>query len=152
MILHRFAPISRSDEYEYWRSFAALWRRDATIVNVEWDMEFSLELVSALLGCPHPLCAHAYQMHVPRNYYAHSHNADGIGGHWIAKGEEWAAYSAIGFCKITPEVRRRPLAREMWRLVEQEVNRAVVGRWHIHWPEVSHYHTKEGQRIEAECH
>lgn len=116
------------------------WLDGRPLVNIEHDMECSQSLVDELLACPHPLCTHAYQMHIPRDYWAHSHDRDGMDGFWIAEGEEWATYSAIGFCKIAPEARVRPLERDSWRGVEMQVNRAVEGRWHVHWPEVAHHH------------
>lgn len=138
--LYQFLPPNDDDGLGYWRGLSALWDSPDTIVNVEWDMEFSPALVDALLACPHPLCTHAYQMHIPRTYYAHSARRDGMDGFWLGKGVEWAAYSAIGFCKIAPQARVRPLARDVWRGVEMQVNAATDGPFHVHWPAIRHYH------------
>lgn len=146
-MIYRFVPTPRDDEYEYWRGFARAWAASAVIVNVEHDMQYTPALAAELLHCPHPLCSHAYQMHIPRDYYAHSHNRDGMDGFWIGHGKEWAVYSAIGFCKITPEARIGPLERDTWRGVEWRVNAATQGLWHIHWgPDgegIEHYHYRE---------
>lgn len=139
------------DEYDYWESIARIWGEPVPIVNVEHDNEYSDELARLLVECPHPRCAYAYRMYPCgrewQPYWAFS--PDGLCGmgHWGAEGDEWAAWSAIGFCKIAP-VARGPLpARCGWRLVEQEVNYALRGHahmirglWHIHWPAIEHYH------------
>jgi hypothetical protein len=142
--IHRFLHTDADDDYAYWRSLAALWVSTDTLVNVEHDHPFSEALVSELLSCPHPLCTHAYLMHVPRMHYAHSTRADAMDGFWISEGDEWAAYSAIGFCKIAASARVRPLARTVWRGVELEVNSAATGSWHVHWGVdghgIEHYH------------
>ncbi len=110
-------------------------------------MECSDELIQALLGCPHPLCTHAYKLYWPsthamRPHYGHSvgRKAHIGGGKWVEPNAEWAHYSGIGFCKITPEARVRPLRREHWSLLDIQVTAATEGRWHIHWPSVEHYH------------
>lgn len=139
------------NEYDYWESIARIWGEPVPIVNVEHDNEYSDELARLLVECPHPRCAYAYRMHLVqgmrREYWAFS--VDGLCGlgHWGSVGDEWAAWSGIGFCKISP-VARGPLpARVPWPMVEQEVNYAlrnhaglIHGCWHIHWPAIEHYH------------
>lgn len=138
-----------SDLFDYSDGLRWLWDGASTIVNVEHDMEFSDDLVQQLLDCEHPLCAHAYKMYLPRVYYAHGWLPRETGPRsraqsirWIDQGEEWVDYSALGFVKITPEARHYPLAENVpWQALEQEVNAAVAGtHWHIHWPEIEHYH------------
>jgi len=143
-----------SDLFDYGDGLTRLWQHGHTIVNVEHDMEFSDALVANLLECEHPLCAHAYQMHQPNDrgephYYAHGWlpretgpASRGQSIRWISRGEEWADHSGLGFVKIAPEAQRYPLAENIpWQCVEQEVSAAVAGtRWHIHWPEIEHYH------------
>lgn len=153
-MIYHFIPGPEHDSYEYWRGLSALWDTDHSIVNIEHDMEVSVGLVAGLLSCPRPLCSHAYRMHVPRDYWAHGHWPEsegerlvGSGINWIDEGDPFAGYSAIGFCKITPEARIAPLERVDWRGCELAVNHAVRGPWHIHWPAINHYHTKDGQRI-----
>lgn len=122
------------------------WASNRVLVNIEHDMECSRELVAELLTCRHPLCTHAYRMYLPRTYWAHGRVTDyrlretGEGIQWAAEGQEWADWSAIGFCKVGPEARVAPLARTEWSGVETAVNLAVGERWHIHWPGVEHYH------------
>ena len=146
--VHRFAHGPADDRYAYWRSLAAVWASTDILVNVEHDNEFSQSLVSALLACSHPLCTHAYRMHVPRSHWAHgwapqdARRERGERVQWIERGEEWADYSAIGFCKIAPEARIGPLAHCEWPGVELAVNNATAGLWHVHWPGVAHHHTE----------
>jgi hypothetical protein len=61
-------------------------------------------------------------------------------GFWITEGIERAAYSGIGFCKIAPEARVRPLERDTWRGLEWQVNAATEGDWHVHWEPIEHHH------------
>lgn len=143
-------PSVDGDEYGYWAAMARAWGSPEVLVNLEHDMQYSDTLARELLDCPHPCCTHAYRMHTGRygDYWAHSHDGlCGMDGHWVTEGAEWAAYSAIGFCKIVPEVRTVPLERCQWRHVEHVVNSAiwratgaVRDRWHVHWPGVEHYH------------
>ena len=133
-VLH---PVAKRPE-QYGMALASIWQQDAAIVNIEHDHPATPELVAELLACPHPLCTHAYQMHLPTTYWAHSTRADAMDGFWIEQGAEWAAYSAIGFCKIAPEARTRPLGPAVWQAVELEVNNATTGpsadsKWHVHW-------------------
>ena len=153
-LICRFVPMKWHDDYSYWAILARHWEWRAPIVNVEHDMEWSRELAEDLLACPHSLCTHAYQMHIPRDHWAHGHESEhegmrrlASGIQWVSQGEEWAGYSGIGFCKIAPSVRVADIERVPWPSVEQMVNRAVRGPWHIHWPGVQHYHTKDEQRI-----
>jgi hypothetical protein len=55
-------PIECTGEFSYCHGLAGVWAGDATIVNVERDMEFSDELVQGLLDCPHPACMYPYQV------------------------------------------------------------------------------------------
>lgn len=128
------------DRYDYWRGLATLWGEGSTIINVEHDMQFSDALVADLLDCPHPRCCHAYICWLPEMVWAHTYDGCGMHGTWIREDEEWAGYSAIGFCKLTPEARTLPLGRATWQGLERSVNDASPGPWHIHWPGVSHYH------------
>lgn len=129
-------------------------------MNVEHDVQFDDALVDDLLACPHPLCAHAYKIHTPREFIAY--NASDVGWHppidslsrytargfhWLEPGEEWADFGSIGFCKITPEARFGALRKDGWTHVEHSVNAAVCERWHVHWRDgesgptgIEHYH------------
>jgi hypothetical protein len=134
------------------------WPAEKTIINIEQDMECSDELIDGLLSCPHPLCAYAYLVYPTQLhryiYCATSRQVDHNNPaksnvYWLNKGEEWAVWSSIGFCKIDPIARVKPLDRLYWQWLEHSVNR-IVGtyqhaggagfEWHIHWPEVEHYH------------
>lgn len=132
--------ILTGDDFDYWRGMEELWGTDATLVNVEHDMEFSDHLVAELLDCPHPLCSYAYQCHIPRTFWAHYLDGRGMSGTNVPEGAEWAAWSAIGFCKIAPEIRTRPLAQNRWIAVESSVNTSLRKPWHLHWPAIAHYH------------
>lgn len=144
------SPILRG-ELDYWRALNAHWASDRTLINVEHDMEFSDELVRGLVECPHPLCTYPYRCYLrDREYYVYTPTVDGW---WVEEGTEWADTSTLGFCKIAPEARTRPLRRIIWKFLEHSMCAAVTGfsqvepdpvanrrAWHVHWPEVRHFH------------
>lgn len=130
-------------EYDYWAALDEWWDTSHVIVNVERDVEVSSALVADLVGCVHPLCTHAYRVwDLP---YREPFYAQRRGG-WIEAQDRWCDWSGPGFAKMAPEVRRGRLQRVTWPQVEVAVNDAVVPpvgsavRWHVHWPEVEHYH------------
>ena len=139
-------------EFDYCHGLQEVWMTDKTMVNIEHDMEFSDDLVSGLVDCPEPLCAYAYQVYPTKLqryiYCATTVKPDGTVS-WMNKGEEWALWSSIGFCKIDPIARVKPLDRLFWQWIEHSINRSV-GKymnaggagldWHIHWPEIQHHH------------
>lgn len=149
---------------DYWRGFDALWKTGETIVNVEHDVELSATLVAGLVECEHPLCTYPYRLYFPSTHQhepCYAQRVSTVGWHppiddcgrWAssgsryvepssdgAPGDEWADYIGPGFCKVAPEARIAPLAQQPWQGVEMSVNAAVEGRWHVHWPEVEHYH------------
>lgn len=142
----RFVPSEGDDAFAYHAALDAAWSERGALINVEWDMEDTPALVLDLLACPQPLCTYAYLLYEPTTREAEPHYAQSSvwmaeGGHWIARGVEWCEWSGIGFCKVERGVRREgPLARQPWMGVEIAVNEAVRGPWHVHWPEVEHYH------------
>lgn len=109
-------------------------------------MQVNTDLIMDLLSCPEPLCSHAYRMYLPLECWAHGTlvNKQTTTVEWALGGEDFVEYSGIGFCKIMPEARTGPLERASWRELEQSVNRAVRGPWHLHWPGVEHYHKEPG--------
>jgi hypothetical protein len=139
-----------------------LWERPVTVVNVEWDMEYSGELARRLIDCPRPICAHAYLLYrasyraltTPRWAFQVSTSGQtppiaslsrwsARGWRWLERNEEWADFGGIGFLKVTPDGRSGPLARDAWRGVETSVAASLTGRIHVHWPGVEHYHQEE---------
>ena len=77
---------------------------------------------------------------------------------WLDEGDQWAVWSSIGFCKIAPVARTKPLDRLFWMYIEHSVNRSV-GKymnagganydWHIHWNEgkgIQHHHDYLGEK------
>ena len=134
------------DVYDYSRGVAAVWGRGETLVVVEHDMECSDDLIAELVDCPEPLCSHAYELfwpstHKPVPHYAHRTGPQPpAGGEWVSEGDEWADFTGIGFCKIAPEARVRPLVESSWQHVDMAVNKAVEGRFHLHWPPITHDH------------
>ena len=139
----RVVPALCEDDYSYWAALDAAWSTDATICNVEHDMEVSDAHIAALLDCPHPLCSWSYHCHwattgLPRDVIAAGfgdRHSDGpsVGMSFLAGGEEWAKWSAIGLVKITAEARLSPLRREPWSRVELAVADATGHRrWHMH--------------------
>ena len=148
-------------EFSYCYGLQDAWMTDKIIVNIEQDMERSDDLVDGLVNCPHPLCAYAYQVYptaLGRYIYcavAERHRKGGPDTSWLEVGDEWAIWSSIGFCKIAPSARVKPLDRIFWQWLEHSVNR-VVGtyknaggaclQWHIHWNEgtgIQHLHDYE---------
>ena len=145
------------DDLDYYRGLEVVWGGNHTIVNVEHDMECSDELIQDLLDCPHPACTHAYPLR-QWGHIAHRHGPLPPAGSmdwWLRpdEEEEWATYGGIGFCKMTPEARVRPLSEPReWPTLDVIVARAVEGpevvphgayegkRWHVHWPAIEHYH------------
>lgn len=142
-------------EFDYCHGLQEAWMTDKTVVNVEHDMEFSDDLVDDLVNCPWPVCAFAYQVFPTALqhwiYCATSEKSNGKLS-WLNRGDEWAYWSSIGFCKIAPIARIKPLDRLFWQWLEHSVNR-VVGNymnaggagynWHIHWNEghgIKHNH------------
>ena len=147
-------------EFDYCFGLQEAWMTDKIVVNVEHDMEFSDELVDGLVNCPWPLCAYAYQVWPTALqrwiYCATSKKTNGLLS-WLNKGDEWAYWSSIGFCKVAPSARAKPLDLIFWQYLEHSVNRAVGkygdGKgagldWHIHWNEgigIEHYHDYHGE-------
>jgi hypothetical protein len=146
-------------EFSYWAGMAALWSDEATgiLVNVEHDMEFSDDLVAALVECPHRACAFAYRVFPTKlqryiycattNFVTDEDHERGMNARWITEGEEWAFWSSIGLCKLAPAARPGPLLKMFWPWLEHCVNWQVAEagghsptNWHIHWPEVAHHH------------
>jgi hypothetical protein len=129
-----------------------LWGGTHTLINVEHDHECSDDLIQELLDCPEPLCSHAYTLFMPSTgglpHYAHRTGPKPpAGGEWIKQGDEWADFGGIGFCKITPQARVRPLAQSSWQVVDCAISKATDARWHVHWQQgpsgpvgVEHYH------------
>jgi hypothetical protein len=135
------------DDLDYSRGLQSLWGSDHTLIVLEHDMECSDELIQGLLDCPHSLCTHSYLLHWASTHSAKPHYAQMVGsrpsvggGDWIKRGDEWADFTGIGFCKITPEARVRPLEETGWQDVDCAVTKAVEGRWHVHSPPIEHYH------------
>lgn len=82
----------------------------------------------------------------------HSHQVGDEYVSWLNEGDEWAVWSSIGFCKIAPVARVKPLDRLFWQWIEHSINRSVgvymnAGganyAWHIHWPAIKHHHNYE---------
>ena len=160
-------PVECDGTFGYADGLIEAWSTQNTLVLVEHDMEFSDELVSELASCPEPLCAFPYLIWSRHNGW---HYAQAVGANRrLELGDEWADHSSIGFAKITPEARAKPLMRLWWWMVENAVHHALggsvieddphhiyngepdptlvrdirpptAGRWHIHWPHIEHHH------------
>lgn len=140
---HMVVPIPCVGPLDYYKGVAAWWRTSRTIINVEHDMEVSDGLIQGLLDCPQPMCSWAYWLGIPSGgpHWAHrTGKKPPCGGMWVETGDEWADYGGIGFCKITPEARVRPLPEQTWQFVDIAVAEATDLRWHLHWPAVGHSH------------
>ena len=131
--LYKVIPVLCDDDRGYWRGFAKYWEQPLSIVAIEHDVEVTDSQVNELLACKYSLCAFAYPIHWassgnPNEVFPHTKN-----GTPIEPGEEWAEWSAIGCLKMTPESRIAPLLECTWRRVEDAINAAVSGPFHIHW-------------------
>ena len=140
-------PIECVEPENYWEGVAEWWDSDRVIVNLEHDVECSDELIQTLLDCDCAFGTWAYWLGIPSGgpHWAHrTGKQPPCGGVWIETGDEWADFGGIGFCKITPEARVRPLRgpwdrkRQVWQDVDwQSVDIAVFAavdeRVHVHW-------------------
>lgn len=142
-------PILCDDDYDYWRGWARYWGSDLTLIGIEHDMEVTDQQVDELLACEHHLCSWAYECH---------HASTGIGNviaagtgarskhdmppdaYYLHGGEEFAAWSAIGFVKIERAARIGPLMPAPWQELELSIEDAVESPWHLHWPLIPHHH------------
>lgn len=141
----RYRPADDDDGLGYWRELNQRWFDPTTLVNVEWDMEWSNRLVDDLIACPHAACTHAYMLYRPSTGGA-PHYAQRVGlqppagGRWITANETWCDYTGIGFCKVERSARTRSLSETHWKFLDITVSAALNVRWHVHWPEVAHHH------------
>ncbi len=132
-------------EFGYWRGLLSVWDHDGPLVIVEHDMACTDELVENLLDCPQPACTWAYALHWASTHDDEHYAQRRASGFWVAENEPWCQFTGIGLCKIAAEV-RAPLvsfggdSETHWQHVDIAANSAVVGDWHIHWPEVEHAH------------
>jgi hypothetical protein len=144
------AAVCCQADFDYWQAFADRWDdQELVLVGVEHDMDASDKHIAALLACPEPLCSWAYCVHWASTGLPYDVIAAGMGARdpetnpdpeHLQGGEEWAAWSAIGLCKIAPEARIAPLRREPWQRLELAVHDAVKRPWHMHGPPVDHWH------------
>ena len=129
-------PIECVEPENYWEGVAEWWDSDRVIVNLEHDVECSDELIQTLLDCDCAFGTWAYWLGIPSGgpHWAHrTGKQPRCGGVWIETGDEWADFGGIGFCKITPEARVRPLEETDWTGVDCAVSRATDSRVHVHW-------------------
>lgn len=134
-------PVECNSELDYWRGLHEHWGSSETIINVEHDIALTDQHLQTLAACPHPACAWAYVCHwvtthlPPGTIAARHHN-----GRYLTVGEEWADWAPLGLIKLAGTARCAPLAATRWRELEQTVNTATRGPWHMHWPPVAHHH------------
>jgi hypothetical protein len=129
-------PICCEDPLDYHAGVARWWDSDRTIINVEHDHEVSDDLIQQLLDCDCALGTWAYWLGIPSGgpHWAHrTGKQPPCGGVWIETGDEWADFGGIGFCKIEPSARVRPLPEQTWQFVDIAVFQAVDERVHVHW-------------------
>ena len=135
--------------FDYWSALETLWGSDLTIVNVEHDVEFSDLLVAELLSCPWPMCAYPYRV-LPAGWPGFLYSA--AFRDWVSADVAFASFTAIGFCKITPESRAgTTLERKSWDHLETAVHNSVANErrfWHLHWPEITHEHDYSNDKPE----
>jgi hypothetical protein len=138
---HETRAVLCSDDFDYWRALADVWESDRPICNIEHDIDVREHHLTELLACRHGACAWAYRCNWISTGIPGGVIAAGTGARdpqsnpdpgYLAGGEEWAAWSAIGLVKIAPEARIGPLRREPWGSLELAVHDAVKRPWHLH--------------------
>jgi hypothetical protein len=145
-------PIECVEPENYWEGVAEWWDSDRVIVNLEHDVECSDELIQTLLDCDCAFGTWAYWLGIPSGgpHWAHrTGKQPPCGGAWIETGDEWADFGGIGFCKIEPSARVRPLWEPKddddepptWQEVDIAVFASVHQQVHVHWPAVEHLHS-----------
>ena len=134
-------------DFDYWRGLASVWESALTLVNIEHDVEVTDDVIAGLLACSRPLCSQMYPCHWVStgrfdDVWPARNEQPGSGGLalFVETDTEFAAQSAIGCVKITPEARIGPLAEAHWSRLEVSVENAVQGPWHLHWPGIPHHH------------
>lgn len=145
---HNITYVECVDDLDYSRAVQRGWALDEPLVIIEHDMEVSDELITRLLEHPAPLATYAYILHWVSTHRpaAFAQRAGSFPaarkylGTPIGEGEQWCDFTGIGFCKIAPEARSRPLQESSWQHVDMAVNAAVDARWQVLWPEVEHFH------------
>ena len=132
-------------DFDYSHGLAEAWVSDATVVNVEHDLEVSDTLIQNLIDCPEPLCAQTYPLYAASGAHGttdgpiYPYTATNPGA-WVSEGTEWAEWAAPGFIKVTPDARVNPFPEKHWLTVEHATNYLTRGPWHLHWPPVEHHH------------
>lgn len=142
------AHVECVDDFDYSRAVQAAWAMDEPLVLVEHDMEVSDDLIQRLLDEPAPLVTHAYLLHwissgKPAAYCQRAGDFPAgrrYLGKPIAEGVSAADFAGLGFCKISPEARARPLDESSWQFVDVAVDAAIDMPWRVLWPEVEHHH------------
>jgi hypothetical protein len=148
---HMVVPVPCRESLDYYNGVLPWWSTSRTICIVEHDMQVDDDLIQQLLDCPEPFCSWSYWLGLPSGgpHWAHRTGLKPpCGGVWIETGDEWADFGGIGFCKIEPSARVRPLEETDWTGVDCAVSRATDCRVHVHWKRdeggqcvgVEHYH------------
>lgn len=136
------------DDLDYSRAVQAGWDSTEPLVVIEHDMEVSDDLIGRLLDEPVPLATYAYTLH-----WVSTHRAAAFAqrtgsfpagrrylGQPIRDGAGFCDFSGLGFCKIDPTARVRPLEESSWQTVDMAVDAAIDARWTVLWPEIEHHH------------
>ena len=133
------------DDLSYYKGLQSVWDDPFVLVNVEHDCLVDDDIVQSLLDCKFKMCTVAHSLfwpstHRPEPQYAQRHNPPAnckrenlYLGTPIERGQEWCDFTAIGCCKMHPEVRVGALAESHWSHVDISVTAACSGRWHVHW-------------------
>ena len=131
--LYKTVSVLCDTDTAYWRGIADHWEQPLSIVNIEHDIEWTDAQISELLDCKYDACSFVYKCHWATTQQPNGSYAATIDGRFIAPGDEWADWSAIGFIKIAPAARIAPLREVVWNRVEDAIDEAVQKPWHMHW-------------------
>lgn len=137
---------------DYERALRHAWRWPGDLIVLEHDKAATAAELIQIAACPHPLCAWAYSIYpvgtgLPAAVCAHRQWDPALGASWLSEGQSQADLVGLGLVKVAAAVRDAVPPR--WatgafhdldaRVSDHLALRAGL-RWHVHWPEIPHYH------------
>ncbi len=115
------------------------------LIICEHDIGITQEAYDGLCDCEYSHCAVAYKIHQP---YVQTNHAPVycamVDYKFIQEGCEHADSVGFGLVKLRANVMGIPIPERLsWSNLDSKCSYAIriqFGPWHIHWPEVPHYH------------
>lgn len=137
---HRVTSYLYDDDFGKWEAIVPYWDGPETLVHLDNDIELTDAHIDELLACPHAACSWAYRLHWASCGIAEGVMAQRFKGQYVTEGDEWSDISGHGLIKLTRAARVAPLRKAIWSRVEGSIHESFAGPWHLHWPEVNHWH------------